>query len=148
MTTVNKIEVAEANPVQFLKRISEEIQNGFYVTTDIAGYPIQGLPFIITLSELEEAPEVKTPLGDEIHTAVVEGWNILDFLLDVQSAVLQGFSLDTERTVFGDFKSAVFTRKVGVKIDLNPKPKSETQASATEKVEDKPARKPRAKKGE
>lgn len=143
-TPINKIEVAEANPVMFVKRVAEEIQNGFYVTTDIGGYPILGLPFIVTLSELAEAPAVKTPLGDEIHTVVIEGWNILDFLLDVQSAVLQGFSIDTDKAVFGDFKSMVFTRRVGVKIDLTPKPKAE----AAEATDDKPARKPRAKKGE
>lgn len=144
MTTPNKIEVAEANPIQFVKRIAEEIQNGFYVTTDIAGYPILGLPFIVTLTELDEAPEIKNPLGDEIHTVVVEGWNILTFLLDVQNVVQQGFSIDTDKSVFGDFKSMVFTRRVGVKIDLTPKPKTEAAAP----TEEKPARKPRAKKGE
>lgn len=138
---VNRIEVADANPIAFVKEVEKQIQNGFYVTTDIAGYPILGFPMIVALTESDVEPELKNKLDDEVHTVVIEGWNILTFLLDVQNVVLQGFELDTERAVFGDFKSMIFNRRKAVKVDLKPTPK----AAEADEGEAKPARKPRAK---
>jgi len=140
---VNTIQVAEGNPIVFFQEIQKHIQNGFYVTQDIAGYPVMGWPSYITLFEIDE-PELKNKLDDSVHTVVVEGWNILTFLLDLQNVVQQGFEMDPNKVLFGDFKSFVFTKRQAVKIDLNPTPK--TEEIPTEEV--KPVRKARAKKGE
>lgn len=139
---VNTIQVAEGNPIVFFQEIQKHIQNGFYVTQDIGGYPVMGWPSYITLSEVSE-PEIKNPLGEEIHTVVVEGWNILTFLLDFQNVVQQGFEMDINKVLFGDFKSFVFTKRQPVKVELKPTPKTQEEPAPVP-----PARKTRAKKGE
>lgn len=147
MTTVpNKIEVAEANPIVFVQRVAEEVRNGFYVTRDIQGYPVQGLPMYITLTESDDEPEITHKLEDDIDTVVVEGWDILQFLLDIQNVVLQGFTVDTQRCVFGDFKSFVLTRR---KATLNLKPEVKQEEAPKEEIpKEAPQKRTRKAKGD
>lgn len=127
------VDVVEVNPIVFVKEIVKQIRNGFYVQDSIAGYPTVGIPYQIRLFETEE-PAVRNKLGTDIHTAVVEGYDIMTWLLDVQDVAVQGFNMELKDAVVDNFKSVVMKRPEPVKLDLTPT------------VEEKPAKPKRAAK--
>lgn len=104
------VDVVEVNPILFVKSIVEQIQNGFYVQNSIVGYPVVGLPYQIRLFETD-APTVRNLLDPAIHTAVVEGYDIMLWLLDVQDVAVQGFEMQTEVATVDNFKSITMVRR-------------------------------------
>lgn len=115
MTAVST--VVEVNPVVFVNKILSEIQNGFYVVDTIDGYPVEGLPNYITLFETSE-PEPKNIFPSDIDTVVIEGWDTMRWLLDVQDVIVQGFSLaDGTVALVDTYKSIVLKRDVAVPLD-------------------------------
>lgn len=128
------VDVVEVNPILFVKEIVRQIRKGFYVQNSIEGCPTVGLPYQIRLFETAE-PAVRNKMDKEIHTAVVEGYDIMFWLLDVQDLAIQGFDMVLEHAEVGNFKSISMKRSEPVKLDLAP---------AVEVVEEKPA--PKAKR--
>jgi len=120
--------VVEVNPVVFVKKIIEEIRNGNYLKNVIEGYPVMGLPNYINLYEGDE-PEVIHPMGDDIRTVVVSGYEIMRWLLDVQDMVVQGFILeDISGVLVDNLKSITLQRPAVVSFELEEAPESATEA--------------------
>ena len=104
------VDVVEVNPILFVKSIVEQIHNGFHVQNSIVGYPVVGLPYQIRLFD-GAAPTIRNKMPDEIHTAVVEGYDMMLWLLDVQDLAVQGFEVQTEVAVVDNFKSVTMIRR-------------------------------------
>lgn len=102
------VDVVEVNPIMFVKQIVGAIRNGYYVQNTISGYPVVGLPYQIRLFETE--PPVRNKLPDEIHTVVVEGYDIMRWLLDVQDVALQNFDMRLEGAVVDNYKSVTLEK--------------------------------------
>lgn len=111
------VDVVEVNPIVFVNKIVEQIANGFYVQNTIAGYPLVGLPYQIRLFETAE-PEVRNKLDSEVHTVVVEGYDIMRWLLDVQDVALQGFVMSLTGASVDNYKSVTMTKPAPVTFDL------------------------------
>lgn len=113
------VDVVEVNPIVFVKEIVRQIHRGFYVQNTIKGYPTVGLPYQIRLFETE-APTVRNPLPAEIHTAVVEGYDIMQWLLDVQDMAVQGFDMSLTQAVVDNYKSITMVKHEPLKFELTP----------------------------
>lgn len=113
------VDVVEVNPIQFVKSIVKQIHKGFYVQNSIVGYPVVGLPYQIRLFETE-APEVRNKMEDDIHTVVVEGYDIMLWLLDVQDMAVQGFDMSLTQAVVDNFKSITMVKAEPLKFELTP----------------------------
>lgn len=113
------VDVVEVNPIVFVKEIVGQIQKGFYVQNTIQGYPTVGIPYQIRLFEVD-APAVKNVLPTEIHTAVVEGYDIMQWLLDVQDIAVQGFDMSLKDAVVDNYKSVTMVKAEPLKFDLTP----------------------------
>jgi len=111
------VDVVEVNPIVFVNKIVEQIAKGFYVQNTIAGYPLVGLPYQIRLFETDE-PEVRNKLDSEVHTVVVEGYDIMRWLLDVQDVALQGFVMSLTGASVDNYKSVTMSKPAPVKFDL------------------------------
>lgn len=127
------VDVVEVNPIVFVKEIVRQVRKGFYVQNTITGYPTLGLPYQIRLFETSE-PAVRNALDKDIHTAVVEGYDIMTWLLDVQDLAVQGFDMELKDAVVDNFKSITMKRSAPVSLEgLQP-------------IEDKPVPKPKRAK--
>lgn len=113
------VDVVEVNPIVFVKEIVRQIRKGFYVQNTIVGYPTVGIPYQIRLFETAE-PIVRNKLDTEIHTAVVEGYDIMLWLLDVQDLAVQGFDMTLDNAVVDNYKSVTMKRPQPVTLDLTP----------------------------
>lgn len=111
------VDVVEVNPIVFVNKIVEQIAKGFYVQNSISGYPLVGLPYQIRLFETE-APEIRNKFDSEIHTVVVEGYDIMRWLLDVQDLALQGFVMTLTGASVDNYKSVTMTKPTPVTFDL------------------------------
>lgn len=131
------VDVVEVNPIVFVKTITEQIRNGFYVQNSIVGYPVVGLPYQIRLFETAE-PVVRNKLSDEIHTVVVEGYDIMQWLLDVQDVALQGFEMSLVQAVVDNFKSITMTKPAPVQFDLGEAEKPAPAAKPKRTTKPKP----------
>lgn len=141
MTEVVKL--VETNPVVFVNKIVENIQNGFYVTSTMAGYPVMGQVNYITLFEVAE-PAVIHPMDAEIEEVVVSGYEIMRWLLDVQDMVVQGFVPMPTGTLVDNFKTIKLHRAKAVSLDgliasesatEAPKAKRQTKPKSIQKGE-------------
>lgn len=121
------VDIVEVNPIVFVKKIVEQISQGFYVQNSIVGYPIVGLPYQIRLFQTE-APEVRNKLADEVHTVVVEGYDIMRWLLDVQDVALQGFDMSLTQAVVDNYKGITMIKAVPVQFDLGVVSKANPEA--------------------
>lgn len=121
------VEVVEANPVLFVKTVVEKIQEGYYVHNTIPGYPtLMGYAHgnIIRLFKGEK-PAVTKPLTDE--RIVVLQYDPMFFMLDVQNAALQGYTVDLAPHLV-DFST---TKCIGmVRNVATEAPKEETKPAA------------------
>lgn len=111
------VDVVEVNPIVFVNKIVEQIAKGFYVQNSIPGYPLVGLPYQIRLFETE-TPAVRNTLDSEVHTVVVEGYDIMRWLLDVQDVALQGFVMSVTGASVDNYKSVTMTKAIPVTFDL------------------------------
>lgn len=124
------VDVVEVNPVVFVNKIVEQIANGFYVQNTIDGYPVMGTYFQIRLFETEE-PAIRNTLDSEIHTVVVEGYDIAQWLLDVQDVVLQGFKIASTGASVDNYKSVTLSRPAPVTFQLDVAPEKPVKAKRT-----------------
>jgi hypothetical protein len=108
----NFVDVVEVNPIVFVKQIVEQIAKGFYVQNTIAGCPVMMLPYQIRMFDTK--PAVKNTLHADVHTAVVEGYDAMLWLLDVQDVALQGFDMDLTGAVVDNFKSVTMRKATTV----------------------------------
>lgn len=111
----NFVDVVEVNPILFVKKIVEQIGNGFYVQNTIAGYPLMGLPYQIRMFEVE-APAIRSVLHPDVHTAVVEGYDVMLWLLDVQDVAIQGFDMSLKQAVVDNYKSVTLLKATPVSL--------------------------------
>lgn len=131
------VDVVEVNPIVFVNKIVEQIANGFYVQNTIAGYPLVGLPYQIRLFEADVEPVIRNKLESTIHTVVVEGYDIMRWLLDVQDVALQGFVMSLTGASVDNFKSVTMTKATPVTFDLGEaveKPTAPSKAKRTTKT--------------
>lgn len=92
--------VADYNPILFMQAFEEAVNNGLYADTSIESYPqlTAGLNEI-NLKDIER-PQVRNDL-DEANTVVIQGYEPIHFILDVQDAILQGFYIDVQSVAIG-----------------------------------------------
>ena len=126
--------IMDYNPVLFLQAFEEAVQDGFYADDSVPGYPQLSAPNEITVQQIDK-PELRNKLEDDIHTVVIESYDNVLFMLDVQDAILQGFYIDVQTVSLGVtyMPHTVVLRKAAQGV-LNVAP----VASPTPKVEDAP----------
>lgn len=141
MTEVVKL--VETNPVVLVNKIVENIQNGFYVNSTMAGYPVMGQVNYIALFEGDE-PAVIHQMDAEIEQVVVSGYEIMRWLLDVQDMVVQGFVPMPTGTLVDNFKTIKLQRAKAVSLEglsasesatETPKAKRQTKPKSIQKGE-------------
>lgn len=135
------VDVVEVNPVVFVNKIVEGITNGFYLQNTIAGYPMMGTHFEIRLFETDE-PAVRNKLDSEIHTVVVEGYDVMQWLLDVQDVALQGFVATLEGMSVDNYKSITMVKPTPVTFDFGTAPEATTEAPKPKRASAKSKTKP------
>ena len=138
---MNSVQITEVNALHFLQAIEESILDGFYADTSIEGYPQLGFPLQVRMFKGDK-PELRFDLSADIVEANIAEYDPVAFLLNFQSAALQGFSVQDQGTNIDPvgLKQAVLRRSVQTKavvLDLDkeavsepteaPKPKQQTQ---------------------
>lgn len=126
---MNSVQITEVNALHFLQAIEEAIADGFYADDSIGGYPQLGFPLQVRMFEGDK-PALRFDLGDDVVEARVAEYDPVIFILNFQSAVLQGFSVQDNGTNIDPvgLKSASLTRSVqkdAVVLDIEPKAVSE-----------------------
>lgn len=92
--------IMDYNPVLFLQAFEEAVLDGFYANDSVIGYPQLAAPNEITVFRTDK-PEVRNALESHVHTVVIEGYDNVSFILDVQDAILQGFYIDVQTVALG-----------------------------------------------
>lgn len=136
------VDVVEINPVVFVNKIVEHIADGFYVQNTLAGYPSTGLPYYAIRLFKTEAPTVRNTLDSEVHTAVVEGYDIMRWLLDVQDVALQGFDMAVTGASVDNYKSVTMTKRKPMTFDLGTPVEKLTEPSKPKRTATKAKTKP------
>lgn len=149
MNQVNSTQITEVNALHFLQAIEEAILDGHYANDSIEGYPQLGFPLQVRMFE-GEAPELRFNLAEGIEQAFVQEYDPIVFILNFQSAVQQGFSVQDNGTNIDPvgLKQASMRRSVqkgAVVLDIAqkatesvteaPKPKATTQRKQTKSKE-------------
>lgn len=140
----NSVQITEVSAFHFLQATEDAILDGFYADTSIAGYPaLTTFPLQVRMFK-QEAPELRFNLAENVEQAFVQEYDPIVFILNFQSAVQQGFSVQDNGTNIDPvgLKSASMRRSVqkgAVVLDIAQK--------ATENVTEapKPAAKPQRK---
>jgi len=137
--------IADLSPELFLNALVDKVKDGFYADDSVVGWPHFNAINEMTLFKSAK-PELRNDLS-KINTVLVEGYCNATFILDVQDAVLQGFVVEPETTVFGAPHSVVLKRKGAQKATQatvesepvgEPTEEAETASeSVTEAVEEK-----------
>lgn len=128
---MNSIQITEGNALHFLQAVEDGIAKGFYVTTTIESYPqINSFPLQVRMFLDQGVPALRFDLPANVETAHVAEYDPLTFLLNFQSAVQQGFSVQDQGTNIDPvgLKSAYMTRSVqkgAVVLDVEPSVSSE-----------------------
>ncbi|WPJ20497.1 hypothetical protein vBPFY1MI_37 [Pseudomonas phage vB_PF_Y1-MI] len=125
------IDLVDVNPISFVKQIVDNIPRGYYVKNTMAGFPIMGFPFTIRMFEME-APAVIKQIDPEQDRVYVEGYAIMEWLLEVQDVVIQGFEMDMLNASVDNYKGIWLKRKekvsfAGIEVpaaEEAPKPKA------------------------
>lgn len=126
--------IMDYNPVLFLQAFEEAVLDGFYADTSVPSYPQLAAPNEITVQRIDK-PELRNVLESHIHTLVIESYDNVLFMLDVQDAILQGFYIDVQTVSIGvTYAPHTVTLRKAVQGVLNVTP----VASDTPKTEDAP----------
>lgn len=104
------IDIVEVNSVVFVQQVIAQIKAGYSVQDSVAGWPTIGLPCNVRLFK-DQQPVVRNDLS-AVHTVVIEGYELMPWLLDVQDAVLQGFSIADEPKLVDAYKGITLRRSV------------------------------------
>lgn len=139
------IDIAEANPITFVKKITEAINNGYSVHNTIGGYPqLNRYGSIVRLFKTPTAASQSvTEASREIFTEdimKIEHYDPMGFLLLVQQAVDSGYEFVDSGPHFFDeigLKSVTFKKaeKKESKQEDVKKPVAKRQTKSTEKGE-------------
>lgn len=144
---MNSVQITEVNALHFLQAIEESILDGFYANTSIEGYPQLGFPLAVRMFKGDK-PELRFDLGADIVEANIAEYDPVAFILNFQSAALQGFSVQDQGTNIDPvgLKQAVLRRSVQTKavvLDLDkeavselteaPKPKTQPRKQSKSK---------------
>lgn len=136
--------VFSENPVVFLLDLEEAIKDGFRVENTIPGYPsLNSILKEVRVFRQETAALEQPPKYFEKVEVRIANYDPMQFLLDVQFAILEGFEIDRQRVSFDPhgLKSCTLVRSE-VSIDLAE------DAEAEEPAKPAKTRKPRKPKGE
>jgi hypothetical protein len=96
------IDVVEHNPIVFVKRITEEVKNGYFVQNTNQGYP-QFTPYgnAIRLFKSEQSGAVVLPVQ---FTGKVEHYDPMGFVLLLECAVKAGYTFKDNGSHYFDEK--------------------------------------------
>jgi hypothetical protein len=94
---VNSVQITEVNALHFLQAIEEAILDGFYADTSIESYPQLGFPLSVRMFKGDK-PELRFDLGAEVVEANIAEYDPITFVLNFQSAALQGFTVQDQGT--------------------------------------------------
>lgn len=83
------IDVVEHNPIVFVKRITEEVANGYHVQNSNAGYPQFG-PYGNTIRLFKGAQRGGVIISTEA-TGMVEHYDPMQFVLLLENYVIAGY---------------------------------------------------------
>lgn len=147
---MNSVQITEVNALHFLQAIEECVEKGFYADTSIESYPHLGFPLQVRMFLDRGVPELRFDLGAEVVEANIAEYDPITFILNFQSAVQQGFSVQDKGTNIDPvgLKQASMRRSVqkgAVVLDIEPsvsespteapKPKAQTQRKPSKSKE-------------
>lgn len=143
------IQITEANAFHFLQAVEEGILDGYFVDESIESYPlITTYPLQVRMFK-GDSPETRFELKDDIDFAFVSDYNPIVFLLNFQSAVLQGFHVVDEGTNIDPvgLQMAAVKRNTRVReVVLDIAPNASDELTEAPVAEPKPATKPATKR--
>lgn len=145
---MNSVQITEGNALHFLQGIEEAIHDGFYADTSIPSYPmLNTYPLQVRLFESAK-PELRFDLGAEVVEANIAEYDPIIFILNFQSAVQQGFSVQERGTNIDPvgLKSARMTRSAqGATVVLDLEESVPQETTEAPKATAKPQRKQKSK---
>jgi hypothetical protein len=122
--------IADHIPGTFMQAFQDRVLDGYYADDTVAGYPYFAFINEVTLARHPQ-PAQRHDLSEH-NTVVIEGYDNVPFMFDVQDAILQGFEVDPQTVVFGTPHSVVLRKPVQAVLDATP------VASDTPEEEDAP----------
>lgn len=144
---MNQVQITEGNALHFLQAIEEYIDKGFYADTSIESYPqLNHFPLQVRMFLDRGVPDLRFNLGAEVVEANIAEYDPIIFILNFQSAVQQGFSVQDVGTNIDPvgLKTARMTRSVqteAVVLDIEPSVSSEpTEALKPKSQQRKPSK--------
>lgn len=139
--------IHEGNIVNGITEVARAISEGFYIRNTMAGYPIN-LPYCFIVAMTNGEPPVPRRVVDTSKdTLVVEGYDLFEWLLDLQDVLLAGYELVVHTISVDLYKAVTVQRAVAAKA--TPKVEEKEPQLASEEVTElavKPARKSKPKK--
>lgn len=127
------MKIVETNPAVFMIELERAIKSGFYVQNTIPGAP--SLTTLLEVTLFPEAPSLEELVADEV---TIQGYESMNFLLDVQNAILNGMTIDVDSVNLYGLKSVKLVRKVKAEEVVSVQP-------ATQDTVKQRGRKPKTK---
>lgn len=125
--------IMDYNPVLFLQAFEEAVQDGFYADDSVPSYPQLAAPNEITVRQMDTPKQRHDLTG--MKTVVIQAYENVPFILNVQDAILQGFYIDVQTVELGiTYAPHTVTLYKAAQGVLNVTP----VASPTPQVEDAP----------
>lgn len=140
---MNTLYIADHNPITFLQLVQDSIQKGLYADDSVASYPLFAGLNEITLT-VQDEPKRRNDLS-EIETVVIQGYDNVPFLLDVQDAILQDFAIVPDSVSLQPPYTVTLVKAAPATLDITP---VAVDTRATENAPEEPtaAPKPTAKR--
>lgn len=139
----DSIELVDANPVVLVKQIVDAVNKGYYANLSIEGYPsLKSFPARIRMFK-GERPAKRIGTSEASDNIVLESYEQVEWVLDIQDLVLQGFTVNTDSVVVGNLMACTMVRAEHV----TEAPKAVVAEEVKEEVKPSPkkGRKPKSK---
>lgn len=110
----NSVELVDSNPVVLVKDFQDKVLEGFYANTSIEGYPsLTTFPARVRLFAGDK-PSKRIGIAETSDNIVIESYDHVNWLLDVQDLILQGFRLSVGSIVVGNLMACTMVREEAV----------------------------------
>lgn len=105
----NQRHIFSYSPALFLGEFQEAVEQGLYIDNSVDCYPyLQSALFEVTPHTMDK-PAQRHDLSESV-TVVIQSYDGVFFMLDMQDAILQGFKVDQDSVQFDTLYSATLHR--------------------------------------
>lgn len=133
----NQRHIFSYSPTLFLTEFQEAVLAGLYIDNTVDCYPyLQSALFEVTPHSIEK-PSQRNDLSESV-TVVIQSYDNVMFMLDVQDAILQGFRIDPNSAQFETLFSVTLQR-------AEESPAAQVEQEKEEQAQKKQPRKQKSK---